>query len=53
MRSALGDTAGAKEDQTRVNEMEQDIPQPTEGIEENIKKKMQQMDPYKVFYNEY
>ena len=53
VRSALGDTAGAKEDQTRVNEMEQDIPQPTEGIEENIKKKMQQMDPYKVFYNEY
>jgi len=53
VRSALGDTAGAKEDQTRVDEMEQDIPQPTEGIEENIKKKMQQMDPYKVFYNEY
>ena len=53
VRSALGDTAGAKEDQTRADEMEQDIPQPTEGIEENIKKKMQQMDPYKVFYNEY
>lgn len=53
VRSALGDTAGAKEDQTRVNEMEQDIPQPTEGIEENIKKKIQQMDPYKVFHNEY
>ena len=53
VRSALGDAAGAKEDQTRVDEMEQDIPQPTEGIEENIKKKMQQMDPYKVFYNEY
>lgn len=53
VRSALGDTAGAKEDQTRVDEMEQNIPQPTEGIEENIKKKMQQMDPYKVFYNEY
>jgi len=53
VRSALGDTTGAKEDQTRVDEMEQDIPQPTEGIEENIKKKMQQMDPYKVFYNEY
>lgn len=53
VRSALGDTAGAKEDQTRVDEMEQDIPQPTEGIEENIKKKMQQMDPYKVFHNEY
>lgn len=53
VRTALGDTAGAKEDQTRVDEMEQDIPQPTEGIEENIKKKMQQMDPYKVFYNEY
>lgn len=53
VRSALGDTAGTKEDQTRVDEMEQDIPQPTEGIEENIKKKMQQMDPYKVFYNEY
>lgn len=51
VRSALGDTAGAKEDQTRVDEMEQNIPQPTEGIEENIKKKMQQMDPYKVFYN--
>lgn len=53
VRSALGNTAGAKEDQTRVDEMEQNIPQPTEGIEENIKKKMQQMDPYKVFYNEY
>lgn len=53
VRSALGDTAGAKEDQTRADEMEQDILQPTEGIEENIKKKMQQMDPYKVFYNEY
>lgn len=52
VRSALGDTAGAKEDQTRVEEMEQDIPQPTEGIEEKVKKKMQQMDPYKVFYNE-
>lgn len=51
VRSALGDTAGAKEDQTRADEMEQDILQPTEGIEENIKKKMQQMDPYKVFYN--
>lgn len=51
VRTALGDTAGAKEDQTRVDEMEQDIPQQTEGIEENIKKKMQQMDPYKVFYN--
>lgn len=52
VRSALGDTAGAKEDQTRVDEMEQNIPQPTEGIEEKVKKKMQQMDPYKVFYNE-
>lgn len=51
VRIALGDTVGADEDQTRADEMEQDIPQQTEGIEENIKKKMQQMDPYKVFYN--
>lgn len=51
VRTALGDTVGADEDQARADEMEQDIPQQTEGIEENIKKKMQQMDPYKVFYN--
>lgn len=51
VRTALGDTVGAEEDQARADEMEQDIPQQTEGIEENIKKKMQQMDPYKVFYN--
>lgn len=51
VRTALGDTVGAEEDQARADEMEQEIPQQTEGIEENIKKKMQQMDPYKVFYN--
>lgn len=51
VRIALGDTVGAEEDQARADEMEQEIPQQTEGIEENIKKKMQQMDPYKVFYN--
>lgn len=52
VRTALGDNVGAEEDQARADEMEQEIPQQTEGIEENIKKKMQQMDPYKVFYNE-
>lgn len=51
VRTALGDNVGAEEDQARADEMEQEIPQQTEGIEENIKKKMQQMDPYKVFYN--
>lgn len=51
VRTALGDTVGAEEDQARADEMEQEIPQQTEGIEENIKKKMQQMDPYKVFNN--
>lgn len=51
VRTALGDNVGAEEDQARADEMEQEIPQQTEGIEENIKKKMQQMDPYKVFNN--
>ena len=52
VRKALGDNEGANADEAAANEMQQDAPQPTEGIEQNIKKKMQQMDPYKVFNNE-
>ncbi len=52
VRKALGDNEGANADEAAANEMLQDAPQHTEGIEQNIKKKMQQMDPYKVFNNE-
>ena len=51
VRKALGDNEGANADEAAANEMQQDAPQPTEGIEQDIKKKMQQMDPYKVFNN--
>lgn len=53
VRKSLGDIVGATEDEERANEMETATPQSSEGIEQNIKKKMQQMDPYKVFYNSY
>ena len=52
VRKALGDEEGANADEAAANEMQQEPPQPNEGIEQNIKKKMQQMDPYKVFNNE-
>ena len=52
VRKALGNNEGANADEAAANEMQQEPPQPTEGIEQNIKKKMQQMDPYKVFNNE-
>lgn len=53
VRKSLGDIVGATEDEERANEMETEAPQSSEEIEQNIKKKMQQMDPYKVFYNSY
>ena len=45
--------AGAAEDEAAAKEMGAEIPEPSEGIEQKIKEKMQQMDPYKVFHNEY
>ena len=51
VRKSLGDIVGATEDEERANEMETEAPQSSEGIEQKIKKKMQQMDPYKVFHN--
>ena len=51
VRKSLGDIVGATEDEERANEMETATPQSSEGIEQKIKKKMQQMDPYKVFHN--
>ena len=52
VRKALGNNEGANADEAAANEMQQEPPQPNEGIEQNIKKKMQQMDPYKAFNNE-
>ena len=52
VRKALGNNEGANADEAAAKEMQQEPPQPNEGIEQNIKKKMQQMDPYKVFNNE-
>ena len=52
MRKELGDSQGANADEAYAREMESNGPVPTEGIEESIKQKMQQMDPYKVFHNE-
>lgn len=53
VRRSLGDSAGAAEDEAAAKEMSAEIPEPSEGIEQKIKEKMQQMDPYKVFHNEY
>ena len=53
VRTILGDAAGAAEDEAAAKEMSAEIPEPSEGIEQKIKEKMQQMDPYKVFHNEY
>ena len=53
VRRSLGDCAGAAEDEAAAKEMGAEIPEPSEGIEQKIKEKMQQMDPYKVFHNEY
>lgn len=53
VRRSLGDSAGAAEDEAAAKEMGAEIPEPSEGIEQKIKEKMQQMDPYKVFHNEY
>ena len=52
VRRSLGDSAGAAEDEAAAKEMGAEIPEPSEGIEQKIKEKMQQMDPYKVFHNE-
>ena len=52
VRTILGDAAGAAEDEASIKEMEAEVPEPSEGIEQKIKEKMQQMDPYKVFHNE-
>ena len=52
VRRSLGDSAGAAEDEAAAKEMGVEIPEPSEGIEQKIKEKMQQMDPYKVFHNE-
>lgn len=52
IRRSLGDSAGAAEDEAAAKEMGAEIPEPSEGIEQKIKEKMQQMDPYKVFHNE-
>ena len=53
VRTILGDAAGAAEDEASIKEMGAEVPEPSEGIEQKIKEKMQQMDPYKVFHNEY
>ena len=52
VRTILGDAAGAVEDEASIKEMGAEVPEPSEGIEQKIKEKMQQMDPYKVFHNE-
>ena len=52
VRTILGDAAGAAEDEASIKEMGAEVPKPSEGIEQKIKEKMQQMDPYKVFHNE-
>ena len=52
VRTILGDAAGAAEDEASIKEMGAEVPEPSEGIEQKIKEKMQQMDPYKVFHNE-
>ena len=52
VRTILGDAAGAAEDEASIEEMGAEVPEPSEGIEQKIKEKMQQMDPYKVFHNE-
>ena len=53
VRTILGDAAGAAEDEASIKEMGAEVPEPSEGIEQKIKEKMQQLDPYKVFHNEY
>ena len=53
VRTILGDAVGAAEDEASIKEMGAEVPEPSEGIEQKIKEKMQQMDPYKVFHNEY
>ena len=52
VRTILGDAAGAAEDEASIKEMGAEVPGPSEGIEQKIKEKMQQMDPYKIFHNE-
>ena len=52
VRTILGDAVGAAEDEASIKEMGAEVPEPSEGIEQKIKEKMQQMDPYKVFHNE-
>ena len=52
VRRSLGDSAGAAEDEAAAKEMGGEILEPSEGIEQKIKEKMQQMDPYKIFHNE-
>ena len=52
VRTILGDAAGAAGDEASIKEMGAEVPEPSKGIEQKIKEKMQQMDPYKVFHNE-
>ena len=46
VRTILGDAAGAAEDEASIKEMGAEVPEPSEGIEQKIKEKMQQLDPY-------
>ncbi len=52
VRTILGDVPVLPRMRRAAKEMGAEIPEPSEGIEQKIKEKMQQMDPYKVFHNE-
>ena len=52
VRRQQGNEDGAKDDEATAEEMRASVPQDDEGIEQKIKEKMQQADPYKVFNND-
>ena len=52
VRRQQGNEDGAKDDEATAEEMRASAPQADEGIEQKIKEKMQQADPYKVFNND-
>lgn len=52
VRREQGNEDGANEDEATAEEMRASAPQADEGIEQKIKEKMQQADPYKVFNND-
>ena len=52
VRRQQGNEGGAKDDEATAEEMRASVPQDDEGIEQKIKEKMQQADPYKVFNND-